>query len=337
MLQSAGRDAERAEIRRAVPGAPETVESLSLVGHDEAAGTTTFAITFPAVSESFSYRIRSGRAVSDYYDVIAAKRPEIRRLELSYEPPAYTGLPPLVTTGLGQSIEAVTGTKIQIRAHFDRPLESAVLKIDGNPMPASDDQSGETHNPRATWSFDLVAGTDGNWRVDLLDRESVSNRAIESPIRAIPDLPPSIHLLSEQDELRIRPDERLTLRYEVDEDFGLSAASLKLGGLQRELPQELPTRSGNGRYSGAAVLDLAQIPVPAGGQPIQVFVVVEDNRPQPQTAMAGPITITLDPDAGTLAEQAVDRQQAEMRALSLRRSRSSRWRAPWPNRSLDNW
>ncbi|MGI9243394.1 MAG: hypothetical protein ACR2RV_21525, partial [Verrucomicrobiales bacterium] len=113
-------DAQRAEIHSSRPGGVDTVESLALIGRDTEAGTSEFAITFPSVDQGFSYRIRSGRAVSPSHEIEVAERPEIRRLELSYQFPEYTAQPPLITTGPDQAISAITGTQIQIRAHFDR-------------------------------------------------------------------------------------------------------------------------------------------------------------------------------------------------------------------------
>ncbi|MGI9239254.1 MAG: hypothetical protein ACR2RV_00545, partial [Verrucomicrobiales bacterium] len=187
-----------------------------------------------------------------------------------------------------------------------------ILKIDGNPLPATDDQSGEAQNPRATWQFEMLSGTDGKWRIELRDAGSIPNRPDDRPILAIPDVPPSLRLLGEQDELRVRPDEHLSFRYEVDEDFGLAAAYLRIENAQERISVELPERTAKGQFSGLATLDLSQISLPEGSEKFQLFIGVEDSRPDPQGAEAGPITITVDPDAGSLAEQSVERQRQQI-------------------------
>ena len=300
--------AQRAEIRRTSPGGSESVESLRVVAHDPEAGTTEFSITFPAIHDDFRYRIRCGRAVSEYFDVVAARRPDIRRLEVSYDFPAYTKMPPTATTGIGQSITAIAGTKIRVRAHFDRPLESAVLKIDGNPMPATDDHRTDPNNPQATWEFEMAAGTQGHWKIELEDLQSISNLAAEQPFRSIADRPPSIREFGDGQELRVRPDERLALRYEVDEDFGISSVRLRTGDRLSDLPQELPSPSEVGTYAGQVHLDVSGL-AESGAGPFPIYLVVADNRPDPQVVEAGPITLSFDSGAGSLAEQAVDAQQ----------------------------
>ena len=308
-------DAERAVIRRTHPatGNRESIESMTLIGRDREAGTSEFAITFPAVSEDFRYRIRSGRAVGAIHQVTAASRPEVTRLEVSYFYPAYTKLPPQIFDALDQEIVALEGTKIQVSANFDRQLDSASFMIDGNPLPATEDRSDNRANPRTSWNFDMAAGTEGYWKLALTDTKSIRNRPAELPIRSFDDQVPAVRLLTSQANLRVRPSERLSLAYEVVEDFGLASAELHVSAGERVFRQHLPALTGPGSYTGKAVLDVSRVSL-GGTKTFQIFIQVADTRPDPQIAKSAPITITVDAGAESLAEQFVNDQRESMQA-----------------------
>ncbi|MFT5855597.1 MAG: hypothetical protein ACI8XO_002849, partial [Verrucomicrobiales bacterium] len=152
--------------------------------------------------------------------------------------------------------------------------------------------------------------TEGYWKIALSDAEGIPSQAEENPIKAIPDRAPVIRLLTRKTEFRVRPDERIPLSYEVAEDFGLTSAALKVGTSGREIEQPLPALTSPNRYRGETILDVSDL---ASGaveeQTIEVYLQVDDIRPEPQRTLAGPITITIDAAATSLAEQFVNEQR----------------------------
>ena len=304
-------DARRAEIRRSSAGTPESVEAMALLSRDPEAGTTDFAITFPSVGEDFRYRIRSGRALSAYHEVSAATRPSVKRLEVIYHYPEYTRLGQSTVNDPQQEISAVSGTKIQVVANFDRPLDRAVFQIDGNLIPATQDRSDDEQNPHATWNFDITDEMEGYWKIALTDTFGVPNQAIENPIRSIPDRAPKLRLVSGQSNLRLRPDERLTLRYEVDEDFGIASTTILISDPQQAIPQAVPKLEAPEIYTGKATLDIGELTT-GPDKTFEFFLEVADTHPDAQSAKVGPISVTIDAGADSLAEQFVDEQRSTM-------------------------
>ena len=297
-----GIDAERGAdpSHQRQTGSNESIESLTLVAHDLEAGTSEFSITFPAVIADFRYRIRSGRALSEFYDVIAARRPAIQRSRWAMSSLRIQNYHPPRVQGIGQSISALAGTKIQVRAHFDRPLESAVLMIDGNPMPATDGQQ-----PRRTIRSDLEVRDGGGHPRALEARadgsQTIPNIAVEHPIRSFADRPPTVRAFGDGQELRVRPDERLHLRFEVTDDFGISSVRLRIRDRLGDLPRRSPPPQQ--RAPIGASPPRCQRSRRIRGQHVTIFLMVEDTRPDRQVVKTEPITIRVDAGASSLAEQ----------------------------------
>jgi hypothetical protein len=83
---------------------------------------------------SFSFQVRANDALSPKYDVQVLPPPSLVALDEKPSPqvrlfyPAYTGLPPeSLSPGTG-TVEAVTGTRVLMRARADRPLARAWIE-----------------------------------------------------------------------------------------------------------------------------------------------------------------------------------------------------------------
>ena len=73
-------DVERAELRRKATGSAETVERMTYIEPASKNEPAKFSLTFPAIGESFEYRVRSGRALSKFHKVDVVPRPRIEEV-----------------------------------------------------------------------------------------------------------------------------------------------------------------------------------------------------------------------------------------------------------------
>lgn len=168
-----------------------------------------------------------------------------QRIDAWFEPPAYTGRPPIVLPQESGPIEAPVGSALRLR-----PADAAVA---ANGALAAFDGQGDAKE-RAF----VLAGTA---RLDLPD-----GRAFD--ISAIPDRAPQIALVE-----RPRNNARgsMTLLYRLDDDYGVASAEAIFArqesnqGNRRalyeppRLPLDLPAGAG-GLGEGRATLDLADSP-----------------------------------------------------------------------------
>jgi hypothetical protein len=156
----------------------------------------------------------------------AAVRPEASRepitgdVELTYQYPAYTGLPPRTVSGSGGEISAPVGTVVELRTRSDRPVAQAGLMVDGTPVPL------RVENERDL-SGSVLIRKSGSYAVVFFNRSGreVARGPLVS-ITAIPDAAPKVSLLLPASDLEVDPGAEVVLRWEATDDYGLTALSL---------------------------------------------------------------------------------------------------------------
>ncbi len=315
-----GGDGGRAEFRRRTGGGPDAVERMTYIEPVSGDEVPKFSLTIPAVSESFAYRIRSGRALSRYYQVEVVPRPRVLEYHVRYQFPAYTRAEPLTEVSPGGEIAAVVGTTVRLGAKLDRPVKNATLYVDGAPIWANE-QSQLDGKPLYTWEFPIAAGLDGTWQVQLEDAAGIEGRPGEFAVRAVADRPPTVRISSPSTaELTVKPTEVVPIAFAASEDYGFTECQLLVTAPDRELPPigiapPAPAGDEPGFWTGQDVLDLRDLDL-RGARAIEVRVRVADSLPGaaggPGEATSEPVTLVLDRGAKSLLEQTLAGQQAEV-------------------------
>ncbi len=195
-----------------------------------------------AVAAAFVAGEEKGARLAAAFDWRAAHRlASAQRVDAWFEPPAYTGRPPIVLAQESGAVLAPVNSVLRLR-----PSDAAV-EVGGGLAP-SEEQAGAGER-----AFRLG----GAARLDLPD-----GRRFE--VEAIPDLPPRIAL---DGEPRNNARGTMTLAYRLDDDYGVVSAeaifSRKGAGRALyeppRLPLDLPAGAG-GLGDGRATLDLAASP-----------------------------------------------------------------------------
>jgi hypothetical protein len=308
---------KRAEIRRQLPDGTESVERMALIA-EEPDGTKRFSLTFPAVEEGFDYRVRAGAALSRYFDVTAVEPPTVTKLEVKYDYPEYTALPDAGGETETGEIRAVAHTRVSVTATLNKPAWSAKLVFNDTPS-ATEPVIAEN---RVTWDFELKAGMRGSWNIDLADEEGFKNQPSAYPIEVLPDKAPTVQIVSPtQRDISLKPTERLPIDLSVIEDFGFADVVLMAtpdGAVgPTQLVQPLPASTNRpGTYSAQALLDLPALKLTPDQRRLAVQVRVRDNRPEefdgPGVGLSEVIFVTIDQNAKSLADQAIEAQKKEV-------------------------
>ena len=302
---------KRAEIRRLLEDGSESVERMTLdfEGDD---GTKQFSISFPAVGEDFTYRLRAGLALTRYYEVTTVVPPAIGQIEVEYNYPDYTNLETKTAITETGEIRAVANTHVTLTTTPTKEIEMARLVLnDGADLGEPQLVEGSLQ-----WQFDLKPGMNGHWKIELTDAEGFTNQPPTYPLEVLPDKSPSVIVTQPVErELRLRPTEQLPVISEIIEDFGFKDAAFLITpiGADRpeEIPIELPTATRIAEtYVSNATLNLNKIKVNGIQRRLGVQVMVRDSRPEsydgPGEGVSEPFFITLDVNAKTLAQQAVE-------------------------------
>ncbi|MEM9016098.1 MAG: hypothetical protein AAGC68_03730 [Verrucomicrobiota bacterium] len=305
---------KRAEVRRVLADGSESVERMTLIGEEDD-GTKRFSLTFPRVEDDFEYRVRAGAALSRFFQVDSVAPPVVESITIAYDYPEYTGLAPVTEASETGEIRAVAHTRVRVEATSNKALYSSRLFLNEDTDMGAPSIEGQAQS----WEFVLRPGMTGSWNLELSDENGFTNDPISYPIEVLPDKAPTVQITQPQlRELRLRPTEVLQLGAEVIEDFGVAESSLLMiptrEGVSQEISQPLPSPgSVEGRFLAKASLDLSSLDLRQIGDRFSIVLQVKDNRPGdydgPGIGSSEPIFITIDRNAKSLADQAIEAQK----------------------------
>ncbi|MBI4481455.1 MAG: hypothetical protein HY652_01060, partial [Acidobacteria bacterium] len=160
--------------------------------------------------------IRSGQFLIDISEL-----PKVRRIQLTYHFPSYTGLPPRVEED-GGDIRALAGTRVLARILTDVPLTQGSLQLeDGSriplkPVPGENQLAGE-----------LVVRSDSLYHVRLVDSSGKDVKASDDYlIVALDDQPPAVRISQPGRDEQVTSVEEVLAEAEAQDDFGLAELRL---------------------------------------------------------------------------------------------------------------
>lgn len=282
------------------------------------------------VREGFRYRIRAGREESDSHSVTVWPMPALLDPVASLDFPNYTGQIPKEVPAV-DGIAAVVGTHITLAGRTNTAVESAWLELDGGRVSEGSIEA-SAKGGRAVVEWTLASGASGEAVVKLKHRLGREIEALRFPVEVFEDAVPLVTLLSPvQKDFRIRPDEVLALKYEVEEDFAVAklAVEVDAGGKGNEmlggaLPIRLP-RSEPPVFRGEEAVSIGDLKsrFPRANK-IRVRIRAEDGRPAdlggPGVGFSEWIMLRIDQGAESLVRQEL-RQEDEGARKALEEAR----------------
>lgn len=296
---------------------------------------------FPAVMSSFRYRVRAGRALTRYYEITAVTRPKAEAFEVRLEFPEYTTRQPKTIAELPQVIEAVVGTQLTLRVTTNVPAAHSQLlatskepaekasgaSSPGSLQPVAEPTSFKTDDgqPGCSWTFTLEPEMAGPAAIVLEDEHGVTSTPIPFELKVIPDRPPTVSIVAPTaPTMKAKPADRITLKYQAQDDFGLSqiAMLLKLDeNPTPEIPQPFPDDAAKPLLGcqGEAVLDLKQLDLSMVHRvtvQMQATDTLPKSRKGPQRGVSKPLVIEIEHPADKSPEAlkaAMEKRQEEER------------------------
>ncbi|HXW05704.1 MAG TPA: hypothetical protein VD833_10765 [Vicinamibacterales bacterium] len=179
-----------------------------------------FVFPFESVDRTFRYRVSAGAAVSADHTVTALFPPRVRRIDLRYDYPGFTSLPPREEEN-GGDIYGPRGTRVRVRVHTDGPVVSGELA-----MGAGDNGALRPAGDRVL-EADLVLARDDSYRVGLLDGDGLrSTGGTQYFIRLMDDRPPDVRIVRPAGDQQITPLEEVLIEARADDDHGIETFEL---------------------------------------------------------------------------------------------------------------
>ena len=204
------------------------------------ATTDGYLAEFPSVRDSFVYRVRAATLTSRDYRVEALVAPRVRRIDVQYAYPVFTGLAPRIEED-GGDIYAPAGTEVQLLVHTDKAIAEGTLVLsDGRRMPLE----GVGDDP-LTATFSVK--TDGSYTIAVTDVDGLSNPGdTEYFIRTTFDRVPDVYVLRPGGDREITPLEEVTIEVRADDDYRVGALELVytvVGRREQSMAFETPARA----------------------------------------------------------------------------------------------
>ncbi|MBM3891151.1 MAG: DUF4175 domain-containing protein, partial [Verrucomicrobia bacterium] len=263
-------------MRFAVPASAATVPPASEAKPGVPPALQHFEIPLPGVRSNAVYFVRAGDAESPRFRIQAQRGPRLERFTLTYTYPAYTKLPPKTISAETADIAALAGTRVRVVGESSQPLSAGWLEINGTP-PRTLEISDE-HKVAA----DIAVDHDGEFKLRIADRMGFRNTdAVAYHIKALPDQPPTVKLLDPEQDLEVRANEPVNLKFAASDDYGVTSAYL----VHNEHRDQMPV-------TGTAAFDLAKARYHVGDE-VTFWIEVEDNSPAHQIAKSEARTLRI--------------------------------------------
>ncbi|MDF1745968.1 MAG: hypothetical protein P1V19_19875 [Gimesia sp.] len=180
-----------------------------------------FATRLPAVMNDLSYTVQVNSWESETFQVKVFELPELIQLDTRISPPGYTGQPAQIIED-SLLISAITGSTIEFKTQFNKPVKSAELEsAEQHSLPLIISEDGMSGH------LTLKADTNRSWNLRLIDGDSRENRT--HPIidlSVIPNLPPEIKITFPSRDTRVSPLEEALVQGTVADDFGIQQVGL---------------------------------------------------------------------------------------------------------------
>ncbi|HEV3165240.1 MAG TPA: hypothetical protein VGZ22_14535 [Isosphaeraceae bacterium] len=292
-----------------------------------------FSLRLPGLTGSLSYRVKSGSAQSQTYQITAVEPPAVKAIAAMVEPPAYTKL------GAGQvrnidRIEAWAGSRITLTVTPNKPLRSAALawrpedKKSSQTEGANESFQQSPMQPSSDgrqWTAVLATSATGRFGINLEDEHGLASGM--EPLHRLSvrvDVPPSVAWTSPDELKESRADDTLIAGVAARDDLAVATAELYYS-IERgtsipdakESDQVTITLPGLGSRVAQGEVRLTLNPLGLKpGDTVSYRVRVTDSRPEelggPQSAWTALRRLRIDAKADPLLAR---RQEVEHKSL----------------------
>jgi hypothetical protein len=192
-----------------------------------------YRFTIPKVERSFHYMVSAGPATSRAYAVTALHPSRVERIDLQYDFPSFTGLPPRLDRDAGD-VYAPAGTRVRVIVHADKAVHDGALAFSQGRAPAP-----LTRIDDRTFAASLTIDDESAYRVGLVDPDGLRSESVEYFVRVMDDRPPEVHILRPGNDEGITPLDEVPIEARADDDYGIQKMDLVYsvaGGPEKVVP-----------------------------------------------------------------------------------------------------
>lgn len=243
-------------------------------------GLSQDSYLFSRLENTIEYYAENEVTKSPVYRVKVLDEPIVRRWQVSYDYPAYTGIPNFSDSLSYGNIEAYRGTKVTLRIQGNIPLKRASMVFS--------DASRKDLSPLDETNFitQITLKNPDQWYLEIEDELGRKSRPEEKQIRILPDDPPQIRIIFPGEDVTLNQNLILPLIISANDDFGLANFSLHYQINTKE-PTVINIRSviANKLYNTDYLWDMSPLGL-FPGDVVTYWAEIYDNAPEPQKGVS---------------------------------------------------
>ena len=178
-----------------------------------------YQAVMPSIEADLTYHVAAATLVSDEYRVTALFPPKVAQVDVAYQYPAFTRLPPRVETDSGD-IYAPEGTEVTLTVHTDKMVRRGGLVLESGGrlllVPLDD----------GTLQAAFTVSEDDTYRIAVVDDDGLSSSAdVDYFIRTVLDRPPEVEITRPAGDRDITPLEEAVIEVRVPVTTSVLSAS----------------------------------------------------------------------------------------------------------------
>ena len=154
-----------------------------------------------------------------YFSISVTDRPSIEDFLVTITPPNYTGLKKQSQKANQAQIEAINGSKINIKLKSNRNLSFAELILDQDKK--------EMKIKGKTAQYEFIASLDQKFSINLMDKRGVRNRnPIPFNLQIVNDISPQMTIIQPPPIIELGSEQIIPILMSIEDDFGFSNLQL---------------------------------------------------------------------------------------------------------------
>ncbi|MBI3950492.1 MAG: hypothetical protein HY314_08570 [Acidobacteria bacterium] len=269
MAKLQGFDAERVEIYLKQPSQPSWIIQPMELNHE----SREHRFLFFNLQENIFYYVQASHIRSPEFTIEVADLARVERISLTYQLPAYTGMP-VKTVEDGGDIVALKGTTVKVLSILNRPAEAATIVME--------DGATAKMEPAGPNQFvgQIVVRNKGTYRIDLTSGGETYTGSGVYEIVALDDEPPVVTIEKPGRDMKATSIQEVFTQAKAEDDNGIAALELHFsinGGKEQTVSLYRASRNAPKQITGAHTFFLEEYNLQPGDF-ISYYATVKDGN-----------------------------------------------------------
>jgi hypothetical protein len=206
-------------------------EPVAMQMQPDKGGAASYQFVLAGLPENVEYYVTAGPLTSQHYTVRVVDLPSVKKIQVTYQFPKWTGLKPIVQEQSGD-LRAIEGTDASIEVEMDKPLNDGKLALDDNKAIKLSAGAGNTYKGS------IHMDKDGAYHIAALEQGQAVRLSEDYFIATDKAEPPQVSISHPGGDYRASPIEEVKVGVEAADQFGVRDMHLHYsvnGGADRDI------------------------------------------------------------------------------------------------------